>query len=144
MTALSIAVPYARVSPLYLPRRDLVLDAADSLSLLVTVIETDAPDAALIDLATGPTFPVFTLQIWQDSIRQIWDYGGSSSQVGTVLYEAEGAISTWPGTIEFTVPGDTLAAWPRRCGWSVNMDHDDTLSETLMAGIMNVRGAQAA
>ena len=144
MTALSIAIPYARVSPLYLPRRDLVLDAADSLSLAVTVMESDAPDAVLIDLTTGPTFPTFTLQIWQDSVGGAWDYGGFSSQAGTMLREVEGVISdTWPGTVDFTVPATTLAAWPIRCGWSIRMDHDDTLSETLMAGTLHVRGSRA-
>lgn len=138
MTALAIAVPYQRVSPLYAPRRDLVLTIADSLSLLVTVTETDTPGAALIDLATGPTFPAFFLRIWQDSAGGSWDYGGVDLVRGTVLAEYTGTISTWPGTVEFTVPADSMARWPRRCLWAVEMDHDTTLSETLMAGALNV------
>jgi hypothetical protein len=141
MTALSFIVPYQRVSPLYLPRRDLVLDAADSLSLAVTVIETDAPDAALIDLATGPTFPTFTLQVWPDSAWFLWDYGAANTtSARLVLEEVEGEISSRPGTIEFTLEATTLANWPMRCGFSIRMDHDTTLSETLMAGTLHVRG----
>lgn len=145
MTALAFALPYVRSSPLYLPRRDLVLDASDSLSLAVTVTESDAPGAALIDLATGPTFPGFTLQVWPDSAQWGWDYGAVPPQPASVLFEVEGVISvTLPGTVDFTVPAATLADWPLRCGWRVRMDHDTTLSETLLAGILHVRPAVVA
>ena len=144
MTALSFAVPYNRVSPLYEPRRDLVLDAADSLSLAVTVIENDAPGASLIDLVTGPTFPEFTLQVWPDSRWTPWDYGAQAwpGSVRSVLYEIAGTISgSYPGTVDFIVPASTLAAWPARCIFAIRMDHNTTQSETLIRGALNVRGA---
>jgi hypothetical protein len=146
MTALALVLPYQRTSPLYLPRRDLVLDAADSLSLTATVVESDAPDASLIDLATGPTFPAFVLQVWPDSIRQLWDYGAGAWPMPpthiVLLEEIDGVISvTLPGTVDFTVSATSMAAWPRRCGWAIRMDHDATLSETLMAGTLHVRPA---
>src|SRR6476646_7542960 len=118
MTALSIAIPYQRVSPLYLPRLDLTLTAADSLSLAVTVIESDAPSAVLIDLTTGPTFPGLTFQVWQDSVDGVRDYGGFQSQPGTVLTEVEGVISAiYTGTVDLTVRADTLKGWTVSCGW---------------------------
>lgn len=140
MTVLAFAVPYHRVSPLYLPRRDLVLDAADSLSLAVTVTESDAPGASLIDLHTGPTFPAFTLTIWQDSTTNMWDYGARPMQIGGVLATVAGFISgSYPGTVNFTIDAGSMSAWPVRASYAIRMDHDLTLSETLAAGTLHVR-----
>jgi hypothetical protein len=145
MTAIALVLPYQRTSPLHLPRRDLVLDAADSLSLTATVVESDAPDASLIDLATGPTFPIFTLLLWQDSTRFVWDYGGGASYPSgrlSPLSQIIGTISaTLPGTVDFVVDAGTMTSWPARCAWAIRMDHNNTRSETLMAGTLQVRGA---
>jgi hypothetical protein len=142
MTALSFALPYNRVSPLYLPRRDMVLDAADSLSLAVTITESDDPATGLIDLVTGPTFPEFTLSIWPESQQTVWDYGGMAIPSRSLMV-VEGIISAiYPGTVDFAIPVDTMRAWPLRCGFAIRMAHDTTQSETLATGMLHIRGAR--
>jgi hypothetical protein len=143
MSALAMTLPWRHATPLYTPRRDLAADAADSLSLTVTVVETDTPNAPPADLATGPTFPCFWLRIWSTASGWgPWDYGGLALGSGTALWAGEGTIdATLPGAVDFLLPLGSMQGWPPRCGWAVYVQHDVGLRDTLCTGYLHLRGA---
>jgi hypothetical protein len=141
MSMLAMTLPWRHATPLHTPRRDLVADASDSLSLTVTLVEDDTPDAPPADLVTGPTFPGFTLAITTTRECHGWDYGSMMPIIGSVLWSGAGVIdATLPGTVDFSVPPGTMAAFPHRCGWTVRVAHDATRQDTLCSGILNVSG----
>lgn len=147
MSALAITTPWTRTSPLYIPRRDLVSDASDSLTLTVTLLESDDPDAVAADLITGPTFPQFTLTIWR--LRpdyRMWDYGAGALAIDTrsILWLDYGVIDAIvPGTVSFVLPLGTMSGWPERCGWAVRVAHDTILQDTIMLGTLHLRGVSS-
>ena len=49
MTTVALILPLDRVSPVRVPIRDLVLGGTDSLTLLVTIVDRDSPDALPIE-----------------------------------------------------------------------------------------------
>jgi hypothetical protein len=144
MTMLAITVPWQQLSPLYLQRRDLVADTMDSLSISMTLVESDDPDAPPADLVTGPTFPGFGLWIWSTpgGCGRPWDYGWRVMNIGTLLWSGAGAIDpVLPGTVNWALPFGTMTEWPWRCGWALRVGHDGTLVDTLCTGFLNLHGA---
>ena len=141
MTAFNITVPYLRSSPLHVPRRDLVLSAADSLEMTITVVESDDPAATPIELSGGIGGPTVTLFIWPwGCYRRSWDYGAPMTTPGAALWNATGTISNADaGQFSIFFPINTMAGWPRRAEWSLQLDwNHGTQSEQLICGYLNV------
>jgi hypothetical protein len=136
----SIVLPYDRPA-LHIPRRDLVLGAADSLGIEVTIVESDNPDALPIELSGGIGGPALALFIWPWAcFRSSWDYGAPWMSPGSPLWSGDGVISvTKAGTFNITFPPGSMATWPRRAGWSMQLawDHDGQASQ-LAWGYLNV------
>jgi hypothetical protein len=138
---LALTLPWQNGSPLHTPRRDLVADASDSLSMSVTLVQSDNPAAPPADLVTGPTYPIFTLTITYARDRYGWDYGRAVPLIGSVLWSGTGTIdATLPGTVDFVLPTGTMQGWPQRCGWTVRVAHDATSQDTLSAGFLHLSG----
>lgn len=141
-----VFLPYLRGSPIHIPRRDLVVASSDSLTLLVTVVESDDPTAKRIDLTGGLGGPVARLCVW--SLRghgyAWWDYGAAWCDSSRLIGSADGTISaTEPGSWDFFIPAGNIGGpnWmPPRCGWSFHLVFDDQQqSEMLAHGIMQIR-----
>lgn len=143
---MAITLPYLRTSPVHIPRRDLVLSASDSLSLTVTVVETDHPSAQAIILSTDIDGPAMQLVIWQDTDSwNTWcDYQRPGMIYGTVLQSVIGRPGSAAGSWEFHLPTGTFAigafrGYPPRCGWSVLLLwNNGAKSSVLGQGIMNI------
>ena len=146
MTQHAITVPYLRTSPNHIPRRDLVLSASDSLSLLVTVVESDHPNAQALILSTDADGPAMQLVIWQDQdIPNGWcDYQRPGSIYGMVLQSVSGYPSGAAGSWEFQLPTGsfTNGTWhdfPIRCGWSILLLWNNGAKSSVLAqGTMNI------
>jgi len=140
MTAQTIILPYMRSSPLHIPRRDLVLSAADSLALRVTIVESDDPSAQALELTGGIGGPTCMLLVYPDSASGRWDYGAPRVSPGTVLWSALGTIADAIGSFDIAIPVGTMAGWPRRCVWSVTLDWDGGgQAEVIAEGFVHVR-----
>jgi len=139
----TIFAPCLRTSPLYIPRRDLVLSAADSLTLRVTVVESDDPNAQQVVITGGIGGPAAQLVIWQDQCRPggWWDYQAPPTAGGTILWSGTGTPQAGLGSFDWFLPPDTLRGFPRRCGWAVQMGLDaNTMADTLLYGRLNIAG----
>ena len=147
MTAFAMTVPYRRTSPVRVPRRDLTLGGVDSLLLAVSVIEYDNPAAALLDTsASGSGSPNLKMLVWPDQYRNFWDYGYGwdygipYSYPQRLLWSGVGAASqTIPGTFNISFPTATMATWPRRCSFALQLDWDDgSNTELLTHGSLHI------
>ena len=144
-SAMTVVMPYHRATWLHIPRRDLVLSVSDSLALRVTVVESDDPAAPALLLTGGLNGPALRLLVWPNPDHGISDYGGPNIGGGLLWSQAAAVSTTVAGSFDVTVPTGTLAAWPRRCGFALQLTWDGTQSATLAAGVLNVRsGAQMA
>jgi|SRR4249919_544873 len=152
MTAIAITLPLDRASPIRVPIRDLVLGGTDSLSLLISVVERDSPDASPIELSGGLGGPAVSMFVWADSrgCRPYfggWDYGwgcwygGGIAGPATTLWTGLGTVYTAAsGTFRIVVPAGTMTAWPRRCRWAILFDTDGGGDVELLAeGHLHVR-----
>lgn len=132
MTTQRIVLPYLR-GPNHIPRRDLVLGGADSLALEVAIVEYDNPAAPALDLTGGIGGPTLTLFIWPAGCwPRSWDYGAPCMTPGSPLWSGDGTISTCgPGTFVIAFPPGSMARFPPRCGWSIQLgwDHDGQVSQ---------------
>ena len=140
----AITVPYNR-APNHVPRRDFVLGRADSLWLQVSIIERDDPDAEALTLTGGIGGPALRMAVWPVSDEPTsWDYGLPTPACGTLLWSGMGTISAaYPGTFDLVLPVGTMASWPRRVAYGLQLDWDSaTGSELLCTGMMHVRRAQ--
>ncbi|HXI77921.1 MAG TPA: hypothetical protein VNH21_12335 [Steroidobacteraceae bacterium] len=149
MTDYTLILPYDRASPAHIPRRDLVLSAADSLSLRITVVESDNPNAGALTGMGVPGGPGCTLIIWSDGRNWWGDYGAPTFACpGYALWTGAATISDAVGSFELFIPAGTMAAWPPRCSWAVRLDFDTgTQGEVIAHGSLHVRrvpGAVAA
>ena len=141
MSSFAMTVPYMRTSPVHIPRRDLVLGHADSIFLRVTVVDSDNPCAQAIDLTGGIGGPGLQMLVWPDTCyRTTWDYGALPTGPQSILWAGMGAISDAIGAFDISFPSGTMASWPRRCGWSVQLNYDTQGAEVLMSGKLHVRG----
>jgi hypothetical protein len=139
----TIVLPCLRTSPVHIPRRDLVLSASDSLTLRVTVVESDTPDALLITITGGLGGPAAQLNIWADApiCGCCWDYGRPGTAGGTVLWSGMGTPQIGLGSFDFFLPIGTLANLPQRCGWGVQIGwSDNTSADMLFEGKLHIRG----
>ena len=141
----TFVVPYLRSSPLYIPRRDLVISAADSIALSVLIVESDDPSALPLDLTGGLGGPALRLYIWPDSPVYRWDYGAPFASPGAVLWAGLGTINPdVDGTFDFSVPPGTFACFPRRCLYSLQLEWNSATSVQMLAcgGLNVMQGAQ--
>lgn len=140
MPSVSMTVPYMRTTLLHVPRRDLVLASADSLYLRITVVDSDRACAQAIELSGGIGGPGAQMAVWVDSHGQ-WchDYGANPPARGYPLWTGTGLLGDALGSFDFVFPSGTMANWPRRCGWSVQLTYDTTGAEVLAAGALHVR-----
>jgi hypothetical protein len=142
MTTFAMTLPLARMTPLHMPRRDLVLDASDDLLLQLTLAASDVPAAAPLNLSG--VGPVVRFLIWYGSLS--WDYGRGWANGGAVLSSTTAVIA--PGTAAAGRADVTLArgygtGWGQRLGWSVQLDLGGALS-TLAYGALHLHRASAA
>ena len=143
----TFVVPYLRSSPLYIPRRDLVISAADSVSLSVLIVESDDPSAAPLELTGGLGGPALRLYIWPDSLSYRWDYGAPFASPGSVLWSSLGTVNPdAAGTFDFSIPPGTFACIPRRCLFSLQLEWNSATDVQMLAnGVLNVmQGARTA
>lgn len=150
MTTFTLTLPLDRVSPVRVPTRDLVLGGTDSLTLLISVVDRDSPDAPPIELTGGIGGPAVSLFVWPDGYGHGWGgchdygwgwYGGGVAGPGTVLWSGVGTISdVTSGTFSIFLPAGTMGRWPRRCRWAVFFDADGGGEAELLAeGHLHVR-----
>ena len=154
MPSFAMTVPYMRTSPVHIPRRDLVLGRADSLFLRVTIVDSDNPCAQAIALTGGIGGPALQMLVWPDGYRRGWggyggwggynggwggyhDYGwgwhgGGVVGPGTVLWAGQGVISPALGAFDIAFPTATMATWPRRCAYALQLDYDGGGSTDLL------------
>jgi hypothetical protein len=154
MTTLALTLPLDRVSPVRMPVRDLALGGTDSVTLLVSVVDRDSPDAAPIELTGGIGGPAVSMFVWPDGSRgRGWDgwggcqdygwgwYGGGIAGPATTLWTGVGTIvDAATGTFAIVVPAGTMGGWPRRCRWAVFFDAEGGGEAELLAeGHLHVR-----
>ena len=137
MSSFAMTLPYMRTSPIHVPRRDLVLGRADSLALSVSVVESDDPSAEPIDLSGGIGGPVLQMLVWPDQhYRGAWDYGAYwhwPQCPQTVLWVGTGVLSPARGAFDIAFPTATMAGWPRRCAYALQLDYDGGGGTDLLA-----------
>jgi hypothetical protein len=140
MADMTMILPYDRASPLHIPTRDLVLSAADSIDLTVTIVESDDPSAQAIVLTGGIGGPACTLLIWPEHGYRHWDYGAETHWPRTALWMGVGTISDAIGSFAISMPAATMASWPRRCAWAVLLDFDGGgQCEMVASGHLHIR-----
>jgi len=151
MTQLAMTLPLERVSPVRVPTRDLVLGGTDSVTLAVTIVERDSPDALPIAITGGIGGPAVSMFVWPagyghgmgNCIDYGWGYwhNGPVAGPGTVLWSTTStAFDTATGTAFLTVPVGTIGNWPRRCRWAIYFDSDGGGEAELLAeGHLHVR-----
>lgn len=140
MTAASLILPYRRTTPYRIPKRDLAIGAADSLRVRISVIENDAPDAPALIVTGGIGGPALRLLIWADwRVGSGWgDYGRGVLRRGDLLWSGAGVVNG-AGSFDVTMPANRVDCWPRRCGFSVQLDWDGgTHSELLCQGALHI------
>jgi hypothetical protein len=152
----TIVTPYLRSTPLHDQRRDLVAYASDSLTLRVTVVESDNPNAQLLTITGGVGGPAAQLIIWggypPTSGRWDWsygygwgwgcDYGRGPPADGTILWSGTGTPQTGLGSFDFFLPANTFINFPRRCYWAVQLGWYGQKSDLLFSGVLQIRGGQ--
>jgi hypothetical protein len=140
MTTQILILPYLRASLVHIPRRDLVLSSADSLTLRVTVVESDDPSAQALYLTGGIGGPSVRLLIWSEGGGRWWDYGAPTfCHRRWMLWASAGVIADAAGSFDISIPVRAMARWPRRCGWAVQLDFDgDSQSQMLAWGDLHV------
>ena len=142
-----------------MPTRDLVLGGTDSVTLLISVVDRDSPDALPIELSGGIGGPAVSMYCparppgrahgphfggWGSGDDYGWGgwYGGGVAGPGTVLWSATGVIlDPTTGTFQIHVPVGTMGCWsPRRCCWAIYFDEDaGGTAELLAEGHLHVR-----
>jgi hypothetical protein len=143
MTAATFIVPYQRGSAINIPRRDLMMGAADSLLVRVTIVHSDDPSAAALDITGGINGPTLRFMIWADWANQCgygWtDYGRGTSRHGDLLWAGTGVAADAVGSFDVTMAANTVSGWPVRCGFSVQLDWDAAIqSELLCQGRLHI------
>jgi hypothetical protein len=140
MTAATFYLPYQRQSAARIPRRDLMLGAADSLSLRVIVVETDHPSSQALLITGGIGGPSMRFVIWSDIPHGPWcDYGAPWSWAGGGIWSGVGVPGDAAGSFDFDLSAGWVSAWPRRAGFSIQLDWDGGFkSELLCQGVLQV------
>ena len=155
MTQFALTLSLDRVSPIRVPTRDLVLGGTDSVTLNVSIVDRDSPDALPVELTGGIGGPAVSMFVWPDAYRQGYGwggchdyhdyrwgwYGGGVAGPGTALWSATGVtLDMTTGTFQIRVPPGTMGCWPRRCRWAIFFDADGGGEAELLAeGHIHVR-----
>jgi hypothetical protein len=153
MTTFALSLPLDRISPVRVPTRDLVLGGTDSVTLMVSVVDRDSPDALPIELSGGIGGPAVSMFVWPDSRGchgpnfggwgcGNWDYGwGGWHGAGPALWTGFATLDDMTtGTFAIKVPAGTMTAWPRRCRWVIFFDTDGGGEAELLAeGRLHIR-----
>jgi hypothetical protein len=152
MTTFALTLPLDRISPVRVPTRDLVLGSTDSVTLMVSVVDRDSPDALPIELSGGIGGPAVTMFVWPDSRGCHgpyfggwgcdWDYGwGGWHGAGPALWTGFATLDDMTtGTFAIKVPAGTMSGWPRRCRWVIFFDTDGGGEAELLAeGRLHIR-----
>jgi hypothetical protein len=135
MTTLALTLPLARSSPLRISRRDLVTDQDDDLTLQLAIVADDTPGAAAVSLAAANT--AVSLLLWY---APHWrDYGRPYVAGRDTLYTATGTITNAAGgLVSVVLPRDTGDLWPRRLGYTLQLDLGGTTRTTLAWGAVQM------
>ena len=138
MTLATLVLPYNRTSPVHIPRRDIVLGGADSLGLEVSIVECDNPSAPALVLTGGIGGPVLTMTVAPDrragSPYRDYGFGWYTLSSGSAIWSGTGTISaTERGTFEIHFPTATMASWPRRCIWVIQLDWNQSGDTQLLS-----------
>jgi hypothetical protein len=152
MTTFALSLPLDRISPVRVPTRDLVLGSTDSVTLLVSIVDRDSPDALPIELSGGIGGPAVSMFVWPDSRGCHgpnfggwgcdWDYGwGGWHGAGPALWTGFATLDDMTtGTFAIKVPAGTMSGWPRRCRWVIFFDTDGGGEAELLAeGRLHIR-----
>ena len=117
MTVLAMTLPLARASLIRTPRRDVVTDRGEDLTLRLAVVEDDTPDAGPVDL----TGAAVQLLLWA---APSWrDYGLPYLAGRRALHTLTGTITDAAGGLAaLTLPRDAGALWPLRMGYTLQID----------------------
>ena len=136
MTVLALTLPLARSSPLRMSRRDFAVDADDDLTLNLSIVADDTPGAAATSLAAANT--AVSLLLWYAPQR--WDYGWWPTALGgDTLYTATGTITDAAGgLVSVVLARDTGDLWPRRMGYTLQLDLGGTARSTLAWGALHM------
>jgi len=138
----TLIIPYLRSSPLYDARRDLVIHAAESLFLRVTVIEQDDPSAQLLVVTGGLGGPAAMLTIWADYDGgcRCCDYGRPPAR-GSTLWSGWATPQPGLGSFDWHLDAGVFYSLPRRCGWAVQLVWDaGTNVDVLQQGRLHIMG----
>lgn len=139
MTVLAMTLPLARATPMHVPRRDIVIDGTDDLTLQLTLLASDDPGAAPLDLAG--IGPVVRMLLW--SRPPTWDYGLGWS-AGAVFASALATIPAGTsGRADIRLARGFGRRRGLRLGWSLQLDYLGDLS-TLCQGALHRRPGGAA
>lgn len=132
MTVLALTLPLARRSLHRIPRRDLVLEGGDTLTLELQVVASDHPGAAAVDIAgLGPEL---RLLVWHAPL--LWDYGRPN--LGAVRWSALATVEPdTSGRAQIVVPAGTGCGWGQALGWSLQLRRLDDVS-TLVCGALRL------
>jgi hypothetical protein len=135
MTVLALTLPLARSSPLHIARRDIVADAADDLTLQISVVADDTPGAAATSLAAADT--TVQLLLWY---APHWrDYGLPYVAGRQTLYTAAGSIAAGTGgRVDVVLPRSAGDLWPPRLGYTLRLDLGGTARTTLAYGALHL------
>jgi hypothetical protein len=73
--------------------------------------------------------------VWPDHHhRTSWDYGAYWTQCPqSVLWSGTGVISDALGAFDISFPTATMAGWPRRCAYALQLDYDGGGGTDLLA-----------
>jgi hypothetical protein len=135
MTTLALTLPLARSSPVRISRRDIVTDQDDDLTLALSIVADDTPGAAATSLAAANT--AVSMLLWY---APHWrDYGRPYVTGRDTLYTATGTITNAAGgLVSVVLPRDTGDLWPRRLGYTLQLDLGGTARSTLAWGALQL------
>lgn len=140
----AFVLPYLRISPVHIPRRDLVIGGADNVLLEIGVVEYDDPTSQALVVTGGIGGPSLRMTVFPDSFaHRSWDYASPTLPRCSVLWSGVGTVSAQHiGTFEMRIPIGSMMSWPLRCAYSLQLDWDGAMhSDTLAQGFLHVRRA---
>jgi hypothetical protein len=141
---ISLTLPYQR-SPLHTPRRDLVLAASDSLTLRVTVVQSDNPDAAPLLLTGGLGGPALRMIVRRTTPGLHPDYGHYAQHFGVLGVIDASVVTGTPGTFALVLAMSAMACWPPRCYFEIQLNNAASGASHILAhGMLHVFGGAAA
>lgn len=134
MADFALTLPRTRRSMVAIPRRDLVLDLGDSLTLALSLVESDRPNAEPSDIA-GLGMRLRLIVVQDDGCCH--DYGRPLS--GRVLWSVLADIAPgMDGRATITIPRGAAECWHGRLSWAVQFERLDDVT-LLACGALHLR-----